>query len=275
MKNFSETSLRGFNIDVQGKIVEKLGRDVADWKNLNNRVVSIGKTSDPHLPIQAKYMFELLSKKSANLRQLCRAFGSSLCNAWNIITGLDTAPPTNPNARIPLQTKFRTWGRILGTNDGKLKADAIFLEGTKLSRRKNEPATVQLDLTNVQSYSMFPGQILAVEGTNPSGNSLVVQSLFAMGYPKPLVKPKLSENLHIVVAAGPFTNNEGLEYQPLFQLMDHVVELDPHVLILVGPFVPVNHPEIENATIENTFQELFEKLIEKLMSYINGYENLL
>lgn len=169
------------------------------------------------------------------------------------------------------QTSFRTWGRVVCEMEGQLSATTVMLEGCKPPPQANMSCTMSLDLKNVQSYSLFPGQILAVEGTNPSGNKLIVNKMFSSGSTEAPPAFKLQDNIHLVVASGPYTNSDSLDYEPLFELMQHVAETEPHVLILLGPFVPDNHTDIQNSNVLDTFQQLFEELVEKIMKCVKGY----
>lgn len=267
--DFSSTPRRILSGVSGNDIVYKCGRDVRDWKTVNKMEVRIAKTADPHVHSQPTYMFEMLSKKVSNLNLVCREFGARLCSGWSKSQG-DDALATTSNVRTHSQTKFRTWGRIMCGTEDRLTANTVMLEGCKMSGHVNDFGTVALDLSNVQSYSIFPGQLIGVEGKNPTGNSLVVERLFASRHVPPCPRPKLEEDLHVIAAAGPFTDRENLDYQPLVELMKSVAETEPHVLILVGPFVPVHHPAIRDATINETFQELFESVVERVMKYVKG-----
>ena len=47
--------------------------------------------------------------------------------------------------------------------------------------------------------------------------------------------------LSVVVASGPFTTSDNLEYEPLNELLSQVASTKPDVLILVGPFVDASN----------------------------------
>lgn len=47
----------------------------------------------------------------------------------------------------------------------------------------------------------------------------------------------------MLVAAGPFTIDENLDYAPLEDLMKVIAAKAPDVAVLVGPFVDINHPK--------------------------------
>lgn len=129
---------------------------------------------------------------------------------------------------------------------------------------------VQLDLSSIHSYSLFPGQVLAVEGTNPIGEILFAQRIFTEAYAPPAPAPKLSQSTDFVIAAGPFTRPTDLAFEPLWDLMEIVRDNEPHVLLLIGPFLPDNHKLVRVENFHATFQAIFEKQIAKVMSYVQG-----
>lgn len=75
-----------------------------------------------------------------------------------------------------LQETFHTIGRICcdGASGARLNASSLLLEG---SRDVSSGQTVALDVSQVKDYSFFPGQIVAVEGSNPTGKKVVVTSM--------------------------------------------------------------------------------------------------
>ena len=61
-----------------------------------------------------------------------------------------------------------------------------------------------------------------------------------------------------MVAAGPFTLADDLDYAPLDALLSVCRRQRPDALVLVGPFVDAEQPLVASGTIDLTFQDIFE-----------------
>lgn len=71
--------------------------------------------------------------------------------------------------------------------------------------------------------------------------------------------------LSVVIASGPFTQSDTMTYQPLEDLIMYVQEHQPHVLILIGPFLDALHPQVTEGLLAQTFNDIFENIVDTLM----------
>lgn len=124
------------------------------------------------------------------------------------------------------------------------------------------------------SPTLFPGQIIGVDATNPSGLSLNVSMIH---YPPELAYPittsgelktyykDADRTTNIVVCAGPYTLEDSLGYEPLEDLAK-AIEMDaPDVVIMMGPFIDVEHIFIVDGLVDCTVSDLFrEKIVPRL-----------
>lgn len=105
---------------------------------------------------------------------------------------------------------------------------------------------MELDVSSMVSpFVLFPGQIVAVHGINPTGQRMAVQKVMeGAGVAEYDKKKALDRPIKIVTAAGPFTTSDNLDYAPLYDLLKTVVQpQQPDVLLLMGPFVGISHDD--------------------------------
>ncbi|KAK0664329.1 DNA polymerase alpha subunit B [Lasiodiplodia hormozganensis] len=162
-------------------------------------------------------------------------------------------------------------GRIASdSSEGKLNAASLVLE---TSRRTGAGLRVPLRVDNLPSYSFFPGQIVAVRGSNPAGSFFMAKELLEI----PLLGPAAStpseldlanarlastgdmdvddsetptRPLGIMVASGPYTPGHVLDFAAFHALIETVLESRPDVLVLNGPFLDIEHPSIINGDFD-------------------------
>ena len=56
--------------------------------------------------------------------------------------------------------------------------------------------------------------------------------------------------LSVVIASGPFTTSENLDYAPFEDLLSEIVMMKPDVVILTGPFVDITQPILQSGEVE-------------------------
>ena len=163
-------------------------------------------------------------------------------------------------------TEIVAVGRIASDSmEGKLNAASLVLE---TSRRTGMGLRVPLRMDKVAgAWSVFPGQIVALKGTNVTGSEFVVSQVLDM----PLLRNAASTPaalaahrdkllgstgpdamdteappppLNVMFAAGPYTADDNLDYEPLHALCSKAADSYADALILTGPFVDVDHPLI-------------------------------
>jgi DNA polymerase alpha subunit B len=70
--------------------------------------------------------------------------------------------------------------------------------------------------------------------------------------------------LSIFIAAGPFSTDENVLYEPLDDLLKVVSKENPDVLLLIGPFVDSTNSLIETDKLDESYDDIFEHVVEKL-----------
>ncbi|KAJ6268673.1 dna polymerase [Bipolaris maydis] len=179
--------------------------------------------------------------------------------------GLDESAFGNPNYASP--SEIIAVGRIAcDTSEGKLNTASLVLEG---SRRHGSGRRVPLNVEGLQSYNFFPGQIVALRGTNASGDSFVVSEVLSL----PLLNPPATKPdeldainaryldtpdsdpdnvrpLTLMIASGPYTTEQNLDFAPLHAFLDKAAEAYADSIILVGPFLDAEHPQIRSGDFD-------------------------
>ena len=71
-----------------------------------------------------------------------------------------------------------------------------------------------------------------------------------------------------MVASGPFTLSDDLDFAPMQDLIDRITATHPHLVILLGPFLDAKNKKIESGDLERTFQEEFDLFLDKLQAAV-------
>lgn len=113
---------------------------------------------------------------------------------------------------------------------------------------------VKLDLSQLKAnntpFLLFPGQIVAVEGLNTSGRTMIAHRIYDGTPPSPvsttaadLLKYQHGDNyqgglpLNIMAVSGPFATTSGLCYQPLWDFLNKVQAAKPDVVVMTGKYL--------------------------------------
>lgn len=213
-----------------------------------------------------RYMFTTLDERAKGRDRHVQKLMEDMCAMANI--------PVEDLQSIGKPSNDLVW--VCGTvccesSEGKMNKVSVLLEGS----RRDGGRRVKLNLKEVESYSLFPGQIILAEGISTHGREMIVKRIIE-GVPCPLptsTPSKLLEYHHqksyqnsmpisITVASGPFTTSDILDYQPLMDLFKtHIVAKQPDVLVLIGPFVDINQKLLSSGLIELPESEGFDRAV--------------
>ena len=70
-----------------------------------------------------------------------------------------------------------------------------------------------------------------------------------------------TQPLSVVIASGQFTLPEDLGFEPLKELIQFCAQHKPNLLLLLGPFVDVDHPLIQGGVVDEAFDDIFDSLV--------------
>ncbi|KAI5958078.1 irc3 [Candida theae] len=168
-----------------------------------------------------------------------------------------------------------------------LNSNSLFLETSRISGIGQR---VPLELSKLPGYSFFPGQVVVLKGRNPTGKHFVVDEVMALpqlGTPV-TSRSELQEfnvlqdghGVKVLVASGPFSNSNRLQYSKLESLVDKINnEILPNVVILNGPFLDLTNKEVEEGrfnfpkdqnpkNLDDVFRLLITPILKKIDSKI-------
>lgn len=179
--------------------------------------------------------------------------------------GLEDSAFGNPTSQSP--NEIIAVGRICSdASEGRINSASLVLEG---SRRWGAGRRVPLQLHNITSYNFFPGQIVALRGTNASGNNFVISEILSLPLltqpastpdeldtynarylDTPESDPESVRPLTIFIASGPYTTDQNLDFSALHTLLDNAATACADTVILLGPFLDAEHPLIRTGDFD-------------------------
>ncbi|XP_061462415.1 DNA polymerase alpha subunit B [Rhineura floridana] len=166
---------------------------------------------------------------------------------------------------IPVQEPVTVLGQIGCDSNGKLNAKSIILEG---DQEHSSGGMVPVDVSELQDYSLFPGQVVVMEGMNPTGERLIASKLYE-GVPLPFYQPmdqdEDSELQMVLVACGPYTTSDSITYDPMLDLIDVINRDKPDVCILLGPFLDAKHKQVEDCQLTASFEDVFKRCMKMIV----------
>ncbi|XP_029368460.1 DNA polymerase alpha subunit B isoform X1 [Echeneis naucrates] len=204
-----------------------------------------------------KYMFQRLRDVRNVLTQKIEELGESLKSHFQIE---DFCP-----ASLPAQDSITVLGQVCCDSNGKLNAQSVLLEAGPEQGGQQVP----VDLSELKEYSLFPGQVVVMEGMNTTGRKLMVSKLYE-GVPLPFYASEMKmemdeEPVNVLVACGPYAPSDSLTFDPLLDLINVIVRDRPDVCILLGPFVDSKHEQIEKAQVTEPFEAIFFRCVQSIL----------
>lgn len=192
--------------------------------------------------------------------------------------------PMDPT--VASQRNIFAVGMICCDGEGRLNEKSIMLQS---SVEHSGGRNVRLELHNLSQFSIFPGQIVGIEGQNPSGHCLIASKLVdsvplsatVAVNQHPTKKQALDlvvestdasyvqKEISALIASGPFTTTDNLFFEPLTELLAYAGRKLPQLLVLMGPFIDSEHPEVKKGAVDRSFDELFcQEILRRLQDHV-------
>ncbi|KAL6186378.1 hypothetical protein ACLB2K_042498 [Fragaria x ananassa] len=206
-----------------------------------------------------------------------------LKHATALVSSGQYEEPVDPT--VSSEKSIFTVGMICCDGEGHLNEKSTLLQS---SAEHSGGQRVRVELHNVSQYSIFPGQVVGIAGHNPSGHCFIASKLIdsiplsaaADEELHPAKKPALDPEslsiglaipqpeLSVIIASGPFTTIDNLLFEPLKELLAYANRKLPQLLILLGPFIDSEHPEIKKGNVDRTFDDIFQfEILRRLQDY--------
>ncbi|CAJ0630599.1 16934_t:CDS:10 [Entrophospora sp. SA101] len=257
----------------QGKIEEILNQHIEPKKvtSANDKIKAVECKIEPfagQLLEPFKYMYQTIAKKIQILEDRIDSCVEVISEHYNKETLCD------PTIVV---------GKICCDSEGRLNPEsAMLVTSINLGER-----VIKLFLNDLPSFSLFPGQIIGVEGVNNTGNCLYVKKIYELPllpfYRSPnqinendqtLIindyssSSSSSKSLEVVFVAGPYTLDTDLTFEPFKELIRKMIKEKPNILVLMGPFVDENHPIIQQGKATMLVDDIFNNNITKYLDVL-------
>ncbi|RKP39259.1 DNA polymerase alpha/epsilon subunit B-domain-containing protein [Dimargaris cristalligena] len=263
------------------RFMERVNRGKCE-DTFNNHLAAVYLTlDDPAMPFELdvplsgqvgpfRYMHQKLRHRAAVLDQMIDWYAEEIQTAHAIpFDGL-----SDP-ARCS-QAPVIVVGRICSESEAKLNDRSVVLEA---SRATGGGSRTRLALDQLPSLAFFPGQLVALEGVNATGETFAVTRQLTLppltwvkSVPAPDIQAyqaaRMDRPLVVMAATGPFTLDDNLDFEPLADFFTAVRRDRPDVVILQGPFIDHNHPLVVDGDLDDTPAGLFQSHI--LPNFLRG-----
>ncbi|TRY88882.1 hypothetical protein DNTS_021980 [Danionella cerebrum] len=252
----------------RGEVVSTFGTvQGPHWKGKGRSDVKVQMLDGENSLISSyKYMFQRLRDVRDVLTGKIEELGEELRNHFNI--------EEFSSVSLPVQDSITVVGQVCCDGNGKVNAQSVLLEAGQEQGGRQVP----VDLSELKEFSLFPGQVVLMDGMNPSGEKFVATKLYE-GIPLPFYFPEVKQEMEegggmdpmmIIMSCGPFTPSETLTFDPLIDLI-HIINKDrPDVCILFGPFVDSKHEQIEKNQVTEPFETIFKRCIDSIIEGTKG-----
>uniref|UniRef100_A0A0K2TG62 DNA polymerase alpha subunit B n=1 Tax=Lepeophtheirus salmonis TaxID=72036 RepID=A0A0K2TG62_LEPSM len=228
-------------------------------------------------PLSAPYshMFERLRETAGILDEI-------LCRQADILLdkyGEDLEGGLDGDLSVVNTEPFSAFGRVCCEEaEGKLNSRSIMLQG---SMDSSGGRSVPVDINQLKEYSLFPGQIIGIKGTNPNGSKLVLDNIISDGAPEANKKglKKNRRELSLLISSGPYTTKDDLNFAPLKELFKQIRSSKPEVVIFCGPFLDERHPLVSSSNFgdgeeDQSYDIIFSlRIIKPLSDILNECTN--
>ncbi|KGB79011.2 DNA polymerase alpha subunit B [Cryptococcus deuterogattii R265] len=232
-----------------------------------------------------RYMFEKLSERSEALDDAIDEYADAIKDAYGLSELGDPHFVSDESiytvGRILSNTTSSKSDKVALKNSFHLQSSRLIGAGKRIALElPEEKLQVRGGAPGVKGFSLYSGCLVCIKGRNGGGSKFVAEEILLL---PPSLLPQTpaselidfqygdklkGEPLSLMIAAGPYTLNENLLFEPFETLVDKVLEDRPDVFILLGPFIDSQHPIIKSCAVTETPQEIFRKQISRRLQKV-------
>ncbi|KAI6147356.1 DNA polymerase alpha, subunit B [Pisolithus tinctorius] len=212
-----------------------------------------------------RYMYEQVLERSEVLDDRIDCFAELVQRHYRIDELGDpfcvTTEAVTVVGRIVLDAEAASSGIKINESSLVLESSRMMGSGVRVPIRLTSETKLRGSIKGTTGLSFFPGAIVALRGRNGGGGFFSVDEILTLPlFQTPSPPPSdPSASFSMYIACGPFTADSDLHYKPWSQLFQNLKSTKPAVVLLIGPFVDAEHPQIMAGDMSKTPSEIFER----------------
>jgi len=230
------------------------------WESVSGAPVEVKEVRSIKAPY--KFMFERMRDTAVALDETICRVADRLIDKYKLV----------PEDLVDFGTSHSEHsvgiGRVQCDSEGRLNSNSVVLHG---SLDSSSGISIPLDLSQATSYSLFPGQVVALDCHNPSGARLVANKLYD-GAQMAGAKCSLDSGvtLTVMTACGPFTTTDSTSTEPLEDVLREIEKVKPNVAILIGPFLDLKNNAVTSSDV--SFGQQFVNIVRTIEEKVKELE---
>ncbi|KAI0335848.1 DNA polymerase alpha, subunit B [Cubamyces sp. BRFM 1775] len=247
-----------------------------------SRVAFVGPATDEaaYKKRAYRYMYEKVSERSEVLDDRIDHFGELVKAYYDIEELGDPSAVTEDDivvvGRIVQDSETSSGAVKLNEASLMLESSRMMGSGARVPLRFDPSVNVRRGPRGVGGQGIFPGAIVALKGKNGGGGSFLAAEILGL----PPLDPSSAINIKsetgeaefsMCIAAGPFTPEADLSFQPLQSLITKFTSDKPAVALLIGPFIDASHPLIKVGDVDMPPRDMFiTQFVDKLRDFLDA-----
>ncbi|THH15359.1 hypothetical protein EW146_g5105 [Bondarzewia mesenterica] len=229
-----------------------------------------------------RYMYEKISERSEVLDDRIDDFGELVKEHYGISELGDPSASTDDEifivGRITLDSESSSSGAVkLNEASLCLESSRMMGSGVRVPLKFGPHVKVRSGLKGMSGFGLFPGAIVALKGKNGGGGWFLASEILTLPPLKPshanpsVLKPDSRDtSFSMVIASGPYTPDADLRYQPWLTFLQSIKSQKPTLVLLIGPFIDSNHPQLKSGDIDETPVDMFfTRFTENLRDFLD------